>query len=199
MKRKNQKYDAEQQDPQTWESPPFSRQIKISDLQKKCRNTYPVKLDNREKSNLAKFLNVTQIHLFKCSIDLQPSEPGWLVTGKINLIVSQLCVITLEKVRTNIQIPLKRHLMPENEKFSNESALVNLDKLDSDPLTESVELGDIISEEIILVLPQYPRKKGAGFPEDIIFTENDEKPKPFEKLSELKKYMRDVSQNKNGK
>ena len=199
MKRKHQRIHPEERDLQTWESPPFSRRIKISDLHPKRSNRFSIKLNDLEKSNLAKFLNVNQIHLFKCAIDLQPSEPGWLVLGKINLIASQLCVITLEKVRTNLQITLKRYLTPESERLLNESVLLDLDLVDSDPLNESVELGDIISEEIILVLPQYPRKQGAGFLKDTISLENDERPNPFQKLSELKKHMGEVSPNKNKK
>ena len=196
MKKKHQRIHTEERDLQAWESPPFSRRIKISKLHPKSSNRFSIKLNVLEKSNLAKFLNVTQIHLFKCAIDLQPSKPGWLVLGRINLIASQLCVITLEKVRTNLQIPLKRHLTPERERLINESVLLDLDLVDSDPLNESVELGDIISEEIILVLPQYPRKKGAGFQKDSIFLENDEKPNPFQKLSKLKKHMREISSKK---
>ncbi|MDG2355654.1 MAG: hypothetical protein P8L82_06520 [Paracoccaceae bacterium] len=199
MKRKHQKNDIGEHDLNKWGSPPFSRCIKISDLQRKRSNRLSIELNDLEKSNLSKFLNVTQIHSFQCTIDLQRSEPGWLVLGKINLTASQLCVITLEKVRTNLQIPLKRHLIPGSKKRLNESVLLDLDLVDSDPLNESVELGDIISEEIILVIPQYPRKKGAGFQRDTIFSENDERPNPFQKLSELKNHMEAISPKKNKK
>ena len=199
MKRKHHRNDTEGQDLHMWGSPPFSRSIKISDLHPKRSNRFSIKLNNLEKSNLSKLLNVTQIHSFQCTINLQPSEPGWLIQGKINLVVSQLCVITLEKVRTKLQIPLKRYLIPDSKKRSNESVLLDLDLVDSDPLNKLVELGDIISEEIILVIPQYPRKKGAGFQKDPIFTENDERQNPFRKLSELKNHMEGINPNKNKK
>tara|TARA_B100000902_G_scaffold399007_1_gene467931 strand:- start:1354 stop:1953 length:600 start_codon:yes stop_codon:yes gene_type:complete len=199
MKRKHHRNDTEEQDLHMWGSPPFSRRIKISDLHPKRSNRFSIKLNDLEKSNLSKFLNVTQIHSFQCTINLQPSEPGWLILGKINLVVSQLCVITLEKVRTKLQISLKRYLIPDSKKRLNESVLLDLDLVDSDPLNKSVELGDIISEEIILVIPQYPRKKGAGFQKDTIFAENDEKPNPFQKLSELKNHMEGIYPNKNKK
>ena len=199
MKRKHHRNDTEEEHLHIWGSPPFSRRIKISDLHPKRSNRFSIKLNDLEKSNLSKFLNVTQIHSFQCTINLQPSQPGWLILGKINLVASQLCVITLEKVRTKLQISLKRYLIPDSKKRLNESVLLDLDLVDSDPLNKSVELGDIISEEIILVIPQYPRKKGAGFQKDTIFAENDEKPNPFQKLSELKNHMEGIYPNKNKK
>ena len=199
MKRKHHRNDTEEEHLHIWGSPPFSRRIKISDLHPKRSNRFSIKLNDLEKSNLSKFLNVTQIHSFQCTINLQPSQPGWLILGKINLVASQLCVITLEKVRTKLQISLKRYLIPDSKKRLNESVLLDLDLVDSDPLNKSVELGDIISEEIILVIPQYPRKKGAGFQKDTIFAENDEKPNPFQKLSELKNHMEGIYPHKNKK
>ena len=199
MKKKHHRNDTAEEHLHIWESPPFSRRIKISDLHPKRSNKFSIKLNDLEKSNLSKFLNVTQIHSFQCTINLQPSEPGWLIQGKINLVVSQLCVITLEKVRTKLQIPLKRYLIPDSKKCLNEPVLLDLNLVDSDPLNKSVELGDIISEEIILVIPQYPRKKGAGFQKDTIFTENDERQNPFQKLSELKNHMEGIYPNKNKK
>ena len=199
MKRKHHRNDTEEEHLHIWGSPPFSRRIKISDLHPKRSNRFSIKLNDLEKSNLSKFLNVTQIHSFQCTINLQPSQPGWLILGKINLVASQLCVITLEKVRTKLQISLKRYLIPDSKKRLNESVLLDLDLVDSDPLNKSVELADIISEEIILVIPQYPRKKGAGFQKDTIFAENDEKPNPFQKLSELKNHMEGIYPNKNKK
>ena len=127
MKRKHHRNDTEEQDQHIWGSPPFSRRIKISDLHPKRSNRFSIKLNDLEKSNLSKFLKVTQIHSFQCTINLQPSEPGWLILGKINLVASQLCVITLEKVRTKLQIPLKRYCQ-----ISFKTYIGSMDNLESD-------------------------------------------------------------------
>ena len=34
---------------------------------------------------------------------------------------------------------------------------------DIDPLTESIDLGDIISEELYLAIPKYPKKKKSNW------------------------------------
>ncbi len=199
MKRKQHRKNPEDNYYLCWNAPPFSRSIKVSKLKSKGKNSFTIKLNKRENSDLAKFLDVAQITHFSCQIDLEPIEGGWLVLGKINLVASQLCVITLEKVQTELRIPLKRLLVTVRDQPSSECAPLNLDLVDVDPLTEHLELGYMISEEIILMLPKYPRKKGVKLKQSNVLSGNDQKPNPFQKLADLKQSMEKISPSKIGK
>ena len=167
---------------------PFSRCIKVANLRSGRKTNFTIKLNEQEKSDLASYLDVANILVFNCSIDLKPFEGGWLVVGKIKLVASQFCVVTLDKIRTELRIPLKRFLMLGHDKHPpSDFSPLDLNLVDADPLTELVELGDIISEELILMLPRYPRKKGVILKSDPAFFENDEESNPFQKLANLRK------------
>jgi len=167
---------------------PFSRCIKVANLRSGRKTNFSIKLNEQEKSDLASYLDVANILVFNCSIDLKPFEGGWLVVGKIKLVASQFCVVTLDKIRTELRIPLKRFLVLGHDKHPpSDFSPLDLNLVDADPLTELVELGDIISEELILMLPRYPRKKGVILKNDPSFFENDEESNPFQKLANLRK------------
>ena len=167
---------------------PFSRCIKVANLRSGRKTNFTIKLNEQEKSDLASYLDVANILVFNCSIDLKPFEGGWLVVGKIKLVASQFCVVTLDKIRTELRIPLKRFLVLGHDKHPpSDFSPLDLNLVDADPLTEFVELGDIISEELILMLPRYPRKKGVILKNDPAFFENDEESNPFQKLANLRK------------
>ena len=167
---------------------PFSRCIKVANLRSGRKTNFTIKLNEQEKSDLASYLDVANILVFNCSIDLKPFEGGWLVLGKIKLVVSQFCVVTLDKIRTELRIPLKRFLVLGHDKHPpSDFSPLDLNLVDADPLTEFVELGDIISEELILMLPRYPRKKGVILKNDPAFFEKDEESNPFQKLANLRK------------
>ena len=168
---------------------PFSRCIKVANLRSGRKTNFTIKLNEQEKSDLASYLDVVNILVFNCSIDLKPFEGGWLVVGKIKLVASQFCVVTLDKIRTDLRIPLKRFLVLGHDKYPpSDFSPLDLNLVDADPLTELVELGDIISEELILMLPRYPRKKGVILKKnDHAFFESDEESNPFQKLANLRK------------
>ena len=167
---------------------PFSRCIKVANLRSGRKTNFTIKLNEQEKSDLASYLDVANILVFNCSIDLKPFEGGWLVLGKIKLVASQFCVVTLDKIRTELRIPLKRFLVLGHDKHPpSDFSPLDLNLVDADPLTKLVELGDIISEELILMLPRYPRKKGVILKSDPAFFENDEESNPFQKLANLRK------------
>ena len=174
----------------------FSRRIKLSELQAGRETHLSIVLNKQETSELAKFLNIPKIVSFKCTIKLKPSENGWLLLGDIKIVVCQLCVISLEKLQNNLKIPIKRQLLIHNYTPSKESMPLNLNLVDTDPLHEYLELGDLISEEIILALPQYPKKKGVEFEPNRIPISIDDRPNYFQELSKLKQTLEQSSLNK---
>lgn len=173
--------------------PPFTRIIKISDLQFNQKNTFSIRLNDQETANLIKFLGITNIFSFNCKINFKPVQDGWLILGIINLVASQQCVITLDNVRTKLKISLKRMLISEANIKHKETASPDLDLEDIDQITEILELGDIITEEIILMLPKYPRKKGVKLENHYTDSKNNIKPHPFQGLANLKQDLEKIN------
>ena len=185
-----ERYPSEQNDPV------FSRRIKLAELDRVGKTQFSISLSMQERSKLEKFLDVPKIVSFKCKISLKPAENGWRLLGKLKITVYQLCVISLERVRTNLEIPLRRHLLISNYNSLKESTPLDLSLVDNHPLEDYLELGEIICEEIILALPQYPKKKGVAFAQHNISLESDKRPNHFQKLIKLKQVMEQTSFNK---
>ena len=185
-----ERYPSEKNDPV------FSRRIKLAELDRVGKTQFSISLSMQERSKLEKFLDVPKIVSFKCKISLKPAENGWLLLGSLKIIIYQLCVISLERVRSNLEIPLKRNLLVSDCNYLKESIPLDLSLVDNHPLEDYLELGEIICEEIVLALPQYPKKKGVTFAPNSISLEPDKRPNHFQKLTELKKAMEQGSFNK---
>ena len=185
-----ERYPSEQNDPV------FSRRIKLAELDRVGKTQFSISLSMQERSKLEKFLDVPKIVSFKCKITLKPAENGWLLLGSLKIIIYQLCVISLERVKSNLEIPLKRHLLVSNYNYLKESTPLDLSLVDNHPLEDYLELGEIICEEIVLALPQYPKKKGVTFAPHNISLEPDKRSNHFQKLTELKKAMEQETFNK---
>ena len=185
-----ERYPSEKNDPV------FSRRIKLAELDGFGKTHFSISLSMQERSKLEKFLDIPKIVSFKCKITLKPAENGWLLLGSLKIIIYQLCVISLERVKSNLEFPLKRHLLISNYNYLKESTPLDLSLVDNHPLEDYLELGEIICEEIVLALPQYPKKKGVAFAPHNISLEPDKRSNHFQKLTELKKAMEQESFNK---
>ena len=168
-----------------WSVPPFSRVIKISDLNVKKNNQFIINLLKKETISLVKFLDIRSLDFFKCSINLVYLQDKWEINGEVTINCTLQCVISLEDLSFKLKIPFKRYLSSNLNLKSNK--IINYENIncDIDPLTENVDLGDIVSEEIYLALPKYPKKSGVKL-RNILRTEESSELNPFKKLENLK-------------
>ena len=88
-------------------------------------------------------------------------------------------------MKYKLRIPIKRLLTPNQNLKKNNISFCDDTNSDTDPLTEEIDLGDIISEELYLSIPKYPKKKGVKL-SNILPNEEDTKLNPFKKLEKLK-------------
>ncbi len=168
-----------------WSNPPFSRVIKISDLNLKKNNQFIINLLKKEIVSLVKFLDIRSLNLFKCIVNLVYSKGEWEINGEVTINCTLQCVISLEDLSFKFKIPIKRYLSSNLNLQSKK--IINYENIncDIDPLTENIDLGDIISEEIYLALPKYPKKNGVKL-KNILITEENSEFNPFKKLENLK-------------
>ena len=168
-----------------WSTPPFSRVIKISDLNVKKNNQFNINLFRKETISLVKFLDIQSLNSFKCIINLVYSKDKWEINGDISMNCTLQCVISLEDLSYKLQIPIKRYLSSNINLQTNK--IINYENIDceTDPLTENIDLGDIVSEEIYLALPKYPKKSGVKL-KNTLTTREESEFNPFKKLEKLK-------------
>ena len=114
-----------------------------------------------------------------------PLGNDWEVNGKISMTCNLQCIISLEDLKYKLCIPIKRYLSSiQNKKIDKFIKYEDINS-DIDPLTESIDLGDIISEELYLAIPKYPKKKGVKL-DQFFNSKEDTKLNPFQKLEKLK-------------
>ena len=109
----------------------------------------------------------------------------WEINGDVSINCTLQCVISLEDLSFKLQIPIKRYLSSNINLQSNK--IINYENIDcdTDPLTENIDLGDIVSEEIYLAIPKYPKKSGVKLKNTLTAKEKLEF-SPFKKLKNLK-------------
>ena len=161
-----------------WTNPPFSRQIKLLDLNINKKNIFKINLVKKEINSLEKFLGVQSINLFNCNINIIFLKDKWEISGNMSISLTLRCVISLEDLKLNLRVPIKRYL-------TSDFQLNKYIDTTTDPIAKIVDLGDIISEELYLEIPEYPKKKGAKLNNYVVF-EDDNVPNPFKKLENLK-------------
>ena len=168
-----------------WSSPPFSRVIKFSEFDFSKKKQIKLNLNKRELNFLERFLEVRSIKTFSCIINIFQLGTDFEINGKISMNCNLRCIISLEDIKYKVYIPFKRHL--SSNQIKNIDALIKYEDINCeiDPLTECIDLGDIISEELYLAIPKYPKKKGVKL-EQIYRNEEDTELNPFQKLERLK-------------
>lgn len=119
---------------------------------------------------------------------------GWVLEAKLGATVSQACVLTLETIRTRIDIDVRRIFLPE---IRTSSEVISLDTVEDDEterLESQLDLGLIAIEALALAIPEYPKAEGASLDNSTISPPNseeivEEKVNPFADLAALKEKL----------
>lgn len=164
--------------------PEFSRIVRLGDL-----GENEMRLDlhatNEECAALARRFGLAEITGLRASGGLERSGDDRVrLTLTLEAEVTQTCVVTLDPVTSRIEERLDITFEPE----LSESAALDL-TVDRERLTgDSLDLGEIIAEELVLSLDPYPRKPGIAL-ETGPAGEAGERPRggPFEALAALKR------------
>jgi uncharacterized metal-binding protein YceD (DUF177 family) len=176
-------------------TPEFSRTLKVS----KLNNTVDFEFDEvpseDETNEMAKLFDVVSIRKMRFQGRISPFEDeGWLLEGKLGATISQNCVVTLDRVRTRLDLDVRRIFTPMAEPDENEITLDASHNDELEPLGKEIDLGLVAMEALVLAIPEYPRVEGAELP-DSNFSPPDasdieeEAPKAFAGLAALKEKL----------
>ena len=170
--------------------------VRFSELNQSKPFEFHFMLSNQEISDLIKrldLLDLKKVSLFGILSPININE--WSLKAELRATVKQKCVVSFKPVQTIVYETI-------NRTFSS-SALQNVSAVDDDgtspvifddtlhEFNDTIDLADIIFEELTLILPLYPRLEGAELGSYSV-TEpgakplNQENVKPFAQLSGLK-------------
>lgn len=177
------------------QTPEFSRILKVSKLTNTSEYKFEEIPSEGETDAMAALFDVVSIRKmrFHGSI-IAFEEKCWLLEGMLGATVSQNCVVTLERVRTRIDIDIRRVFVPMAEPTADEITLDASDDDELEPLGKEIDLGLVAMEALALAIPEYPRIEGAELPDSNFSPPDaadmtDEAPKAFAGLAALKEKL----------
>jgi hypothetical protein len=167
---------------------PWSVPVRVDDIQAGGRHI-ELAASPEVRAALAKPLGVDAIDRLDASFDLaRRGRDGFRVSGAVSATVRQTCVVTLEPLVNQISEPFEVDFAPVRDTNLSESNEMELDADAPDepePLVgNSIDLGLLATEFLILGVDPYPRKADADF---VAPAEGDAAGHPFAALAALKK------------
>lgn len=123
---------------------------------------YALEAGETERAALARRFGLLAIESFSAEISLKwvAGDAFLRLRGRIRAVVVQSCVVTLEPVRSEIDQPIEILYRPG----AKEDREVEIDpEKDVEPLEgDSLDIGEIAAEEMVLMLDPYPRAPSAS-------------------------------------
>ena len=174
----------------------FSRPFKISSLSDMVLHV-DIDAVAPERKALAERFHIVEVKALSAHAEMSGRSHDVIVRGTLRAEIVQNCVVTLEPLTEHYQESFVRRFVPATKlpkPAPGEEVFIPLLPDDEDLPDawegDELDLGEIVAEELALVLNPYPRKKGAAFelPQGLegVSLSEAEKPNPFAVLSKLK-------------
>ena len=168
---------------------PWSVTVRLDEVPDTGRHL-TIEADAATRAALAKPLGVAAVERAAASFDVvHQGRDGLHVSGRVTATVRQACVVTLEPVVNEIDEAFDVDFAPPSEiQVAESEADVDGPNLPEGPepiIGNSIDLGALATEYLVLGVDLYPRKPGIAF--DGPNVPDAPKVNPFEALSALKK------------
>ena len=129
--------------------------------------TLKIAPDAATRAALARDFGIPGIPALKAEVTLQQERGGTVrVTGHVDAVVTQTCVVTLEDFDAPVSEEIDLRFAPEDQiPEIRPGAEIDVTELDlPDPLVDgTIDAGAVVAEFLALGLDPYPRKPGAEF------------------------------------
>ena len=168
--------------------PEFSRVVRLGDIGRNGTNR-KIHAEKVERDALTRRFDLLFLEQLSANLNLRKSRDGDLliVDGQILAKAIQVCIVTLDPVRTEIKENIK-----EKFAFSKEIptkidiSVVEGDIFDEFISGEIIDIGELVAQCLSILIDPYPRTRDAEFKALSTVVETVESPGPFSMLSEFK-------------
>ena len=164
--------------------------LEIAGLSEESSNRFRYTPGKAILKELAADISAVAIVKLAFSGEIRAVTPGeWRLQGHLGATVTQQCVVSLDKVKTRISVPVERRYLSDLERVypAVDCAVPRDDSLEL--LTPEVDIYCLVREVMLLELPTYPRKDDAVVPDmagnGTGTTDDDLERRPFAVLSEF--------------
>lgn len=162
----------------------FSRQVSVDAV---TREGYEIVVEATpaERDALAKRFGLRELQKLAATLTFTRGRAGTIeMNGHINASVTQGCVVTLEPVHSSINADFHQLYAEAPETLTN----VNPDDLDAEPepiFAHSMEVGEVVAQNLSLNLNPYPRLANARVDPRYLIADEPEPHTPLSGLSGL--------------
>jgi len=142
-------------------------------------------------ADMAAELGLLGLRKLRVAVTLSPvGARDWALRGTLGATVVQPCVVTLAPVTTRIETEIARNYRADYVE-PDAAEVEMLGDENDEPLPETLELGEVVTEALALSLPDFPKADGAELDQSTfaapgVTPMSDEDAKPFAGLAELR-------------
>ena len=171
------------------DNPPWSSKLSVDDVPETGRRVALV-ADDAARAAIAGLAGVRDISRLEAAFEVtRHARDGLHVTGKVSARVGQDCVVTLEPMESDVEEPVDVLFLPPEKiaaRAENDDDALEVDSgPDVEPLTgDSIDLGALATEFLLLGIDPYPRKPDVEFAPP---QAEDDTTRPFAALAALKR------------
>jgi len=148
--------------------------------------------DESTRKRLAEVAGVISVPALKVMLEVRPvGTAGADVSGKLEGVVRQACVVSLEEFDNPVTEGFSVDFAADPGSTAETDDEEEVEDLPDTIVDGKIDLGALATEFLILAIDPYPRKPGANFaPLPQAEEDSAPKPNPFEELSGLKNKLK---------
>lgn len=130
-----------------------------------------IETTEEQRAELARQHDLEAVDRFVADLTIRAWKgDGVIINGRVKADISQLCVVTLEPIRSEIDEEISSVFIPETSKLARQVEREIVLDPDADDLPEtftgdSIDIGAVAEEFFALGIEPYPRKEGASLDE----------------------------------
>ena len=145
-----------------------TRSLNVTDLSTTAANGVRFRPGKSVLAELAREIRANSVsNLAFCGEVRAVSPDEWLLHGRLGATVRQQCVISLDDVKTRIDVAVDRRFLADMDRVypGLECPVPEDDTIE--PLASAIDLYGLVREVLLLELPTYPRIDDAVVPEGV--------------------------------
>ena len=142
--------------------PDSDTKIRLTGARERTPRSFDLRPDAQTCSLLAQELDLTALRKLRLAGELRPTGTrDWELEATLGATIVQPCGVTLEPVTTRVEESVdRRYLAAYDEELAAEQEMP--DETADEPLPSVLDLMALLTEELILAIPPYPRAEGTA-------------------------------------
>ncbi len=148
---------------------PVSHPLRTAGLTARKPTRFDLAPDAAQRQSLAQLIGASAIQSLRFKGEIRPvGRTDFTLEAQLLAVVVQPCIISLVPVTTRIDAPVLRRYLAELVIAAQDDPETEMPADDTqEPLPSVIDIGEVMTEALVLLLPDYPRAPGAVLDEAV--------------------------------